>query len=147
MVNAPVLAKERGIKLSETRRSDEGDYHTLVRIKLETAEGTLHFAGTLFSGKPRIVGIDDVTLEAELTPRMLFVRNEDKPGFIGRLGTKPAGEAKIQYRQFHPRPQQSRARMHAVSGGGGRRDFDGGAGRDPQVNRRRRRAHALKFEG
>ena len=100
MVNAPVLAKDRGIKLSETKRSDEGDYHTLVRIKLETDKGNIHLAGTLFSGKPRLVGIDDVTLEAELAPHMLFVRNEDKPGFIGRLGTK-LGEAKVNIANFN----------------------------------------------
>ncbi|MDP9127313.1 MAG: ACT domain-containing protein, partial [Pseudomonadota bacterium] len=88
------------IKLSETRREDEGDYHTLLRLKIETEKGLLTLAGTLFSGKARIVGIDDVTLEAELTPRMLFVRNEDKPGFIGRLGTK-LGEAKINVANFH----------------------------------------------
>jgi D-3-phosphoglycerate dehydrogenase len=100
MVNAPVVAKDRGIKLSETRREDEGDYHTLMRLTVETGQGALRLAGTLFSGKPRITGIDDVTLEAELTPHMLFVRNEDKPGFIGRLGTK-LGEAKINIANFH----------------------------------------------
>jgi D-3-phosphoglycerate dehydrogenase len=100
MVNAPVMAKERGIKLAETRRADEGDYHTLLRIKIETGEGILSLAGTLFSGKPRIVGINEVTLEAELAPRMLFVRNEDKPGFIGRLGTT-LGAAKINIANFN----------------------------------------------
>jgi D-3-phosphoglycerate dehydrogenase len=70
-----------------------------MRLTVETAGGTLRLAGSLFSGKPRIVGIDDLTLEAELTPRMLFVRNEDKPGFIGRLGTK-LGEAKINIANF-----------------------------------------------
>jgi D-3-phosphoglycerate dehydrogenase len=99
MVNAPVLAKDRGIKLSETKHADEGDYQTLMRLSVETSSGTLKLTGTLFSGKPRIVGIDTVTLEAELTPRMLFVRNEDKPGFIGRLGTK-LGEAKINIANF-----------------------------------------------
>ncbi len=99
MVNAPVLAKERGIKISETRRENEGDYQTLIHLDVETDQGTLRLTGTLFSGKPRIVGIDDVELEAELTPRMLFVRNEDKPGFIGRLGTK-LGESKINIANF-----------------------------------------------
>ena len=100
MVNAPVMAKDRGIKISETRRQDEGDYHTLVRVKIETEKGPLNLAGTLFSGKPRIVGIDDVVLEAELAPRMLFTRNEDKPGFVGRLGTK-LGESKINIANFN----------------------------------------------
>jgi D-3-phosphoglycerate dehydrogenase len=100
MVNAPVMAKDRGIKVSETRREAEGDFHTLMRLKIETAEGTFALAGTLFSGKPRLVEINNLMLEAELTPRMLFVRNEDKPGFIGRLGTK-MGEAKINIANFN----------------------------------------------
>jgi len=99
MVNAPVIARDRGVKVSETKREDSGDYQTLMRLALETEGGTLRLAGTLFSGKPRIVGIDDVTLEAELTPRMLFVRNEDKPGFIGRLGTA-LGAVKINIANF-----------------------------------------------
>jgi D-3-phosphoglycerate dehydrogenase len=98
-VNAPVIARERGIKVSETRQEDEGNYHTLMRLKVETAEGAFEVAGTLFSGKPRLVGIDNVPLEAELTPRMLFVRNEDKPGFIGRLGTR-LGEARVNIANF-----------------------------------------------
>jgi D-3-phosphoglycerate dehydrogenase len=100
MVNAPVIGKERGIKVRETRLEVEGDYHTLIRLDVEAGAGTLRIAGTLFGGKPRLVEIDDVTLEAELMPRMLFVRNEDKPGFIGRLGTL-LGEAGINIANFN----------------------------------------------
>ncbi len=100
MVNAPLLAKERGIKLSETRSTDEGEYHTLIKVKVTTSSGNFEIAGTLFSGKPRLVGIDDVKLETELTPSMLFVRNEDKPGFIGRLGSH-LGERKINIANFN----------------------------------------------
>ena len=100
VVNAPVMAKERGIKVSETKREAEGDYHTFISLSVVTANGTFRIAGTLFSGKPRLVAIDDVTLEAELTPYMLFVRNEDKPGFIGRLGSA-LGEAKINIANFN----------------------------------------------
>jgi D-3-phosphoglycerate dehydrogenase / 2-oxoglutarate reductase len=99
MVNAPVIAKERGIKISDTRSEGEGDYHTLMSLKVETEEGSFKLSGTLFSANPRLVEINDVQLEAELTPHMLFVRNEDKPGFIGRLGTK-LGEAKINIANF-----------------------------------------------
>ena len=57
-------------------------------------------AGTLFGGdKPRIVAIDDISLEAELGPTMLFVRNQDKPGFIGNLG-RTLGEAGINIATF-----------------------------------------------
>ncbi|MGB9153992.1 MAG: phosphoglycerate dehydrogenase [Alphaproteobacteria bacterium] len=99
MVNAPVVAKERGIKISETKSNDSGDYNTLIRLKIEGAQTTFTLAGTLFSGKPRLVAVNNVFLEAELTPNMLFVRNKDKPGFIGRLGTA-LGEAKINIANF-----------------------------------------------
>jgi len=99
MVNAPVIAKERGIKVRESRL-EEGDYHTLIRLDVEAGSGQLRIAGTLFSGKPRVVEIDEVALEAELMQRMLFVRNEDKPGFIGRLGTL-LGEAGINIANFN----------------------------------------------
>jgi D-3-phosphoglycerate dehydrogenase len=99
MVNAPVVAKERGIKISETKSNDSGDYHTLIRVKVESGGKTFALAGTLFSGKPRLVVIDNLLLEAEMTPNMLFVRNQDKPGFIGRLGTA-LGEAKINIANF-----------------------------------------------
>jgi D-3-phosphoglycerate dehydrogenase len=99
MVNAPVIAKDRGITIAETKSSAEGGYHTLVRVKVSTENTVLTLAGTLFSGKPRIVGIDSVDLEASLTENMLFIRNQDKPGFIGRLGTA-LGEAKINIANF-----------------------------------------------
>jgi D-3-phosphoglycerate dehydrogenase len=100
MVNAPAIAKERGIKISETKHDGEGDYQTLIRLKVDSEAGSFEVAGTLFSGKPRLVGIDNVTLEAELTARMLFVRNQDKPGFIGRLGTL-LGKAGINIANFN----------------------------------------------
>jgi len=118
MVNAPLVAKERGIKLSETRREDEGDYHTLIQLTVTSAEGVFQLAGTLFSGKPRLIGIDDVRLEAELTPCMLFVRNEDKPGFVGRLGSH-LGTSKINIANFNlgrSRPGANAVCLVAVDG-------------------------------
>jgi len=118
MVNAPVIAKERGIKVRETRVETEGDYHTLIRLDVQAGSGELLIAGTLFSGKPRLVGIDDVTLEAELLPRMLFIRNEDRPGFIGRLGTL-LGEAGINIANFNlgrSRPGATAVCLVAVDG-------------------------------
>jgi len=100
MVNAPVIAKDRGIRTAETRLESESDYHTLIRVSVHTEGGRLALAGTLFSGKPRLIGIDDVALESELTPRMLFVRNKDTPGFIGALGTA-LGRAGINIANFN----------------------------------------------
>jgi len=99
MVNAPVIAKEMGMKVSEITSNEGGDYHTLIRLTLEGAQGSLTLVGTLFSGKPRLVNIDNVALEAEITPHMLFIRNKDKPGFIGSVGTT-LGAAKINIANF-----------------------------------------------
>ena len=86
-VNAPVIARERNIQVSETKRERSSDYHTLIKVTVTTDQGSRVLSGSLFGGdKPRLVGIDDVSVEAELSPIMLFTRNEDKPGYIGRLG-------------------------------------------------------------
>lgn len=87
MVNAPVIARERGISIKESKNERSGDYQSLVRLRVESEIGPRTVEGTLFGGsKPRIVGVDGVPLEAELTPHMLFIRNHDKPGLIGALG-------------------------------------------------------------
>ena len=101
MVNAPVLAKERGITLSETRREENSGYQTLIRVTAITEGGHASVEGTLIgANKPRITAIDGVAVEAEITSEMLYVRNEDKPGFIGRLGTA-LGDAGVNIATFH----------------------------------------------
>ncbi|EME69641.1 D-3-phosphoglycerate dehydrogenase [Paramagnetospirillum caucaseum] len=88
MVNAPVVAKERNIKVTETKSESEGDYHTLVRLTVTTDKRERSVAGTLFGGdKARVVEIKGISIEAELGQNMLYVTNQDKPGFIGALGT------------------------------------------------------------
>jgi D-3-phosphoglycerate dehydrogenase len=57
-------------------------------------------AGTVFSdGRPRLIQVKDINLDADFAPHMLYVINEDKPGFIGRLGTV-LGEAKVNIASF-----------------------------------------------
>ncbi len=100
MVNSPVVAKERGIKVSETRRDRQGVYEGYVRILVKTPEMTRGVAGTVFSdGRPRLIQVKDIKLDAEFAPNMIYVTNEDKPGFIGRLGTL-LGEAKVNIANF-----------------------------------------------
>jgi D-3-phosphoglycerate dehydrogenase len=101
MVNAPVICRERDIRVSETRIANPSNYHTLIRLTVASERHTRHLAGTLFGGdRPRIVEIEGVPMEAELGPHMLFVRNKDKPGFIGNLG-RTMGEAAINIATFH----------------------------------------------
>ena len=101
MVNAPVICRERDIRVSETLRADPGDYQTLIRVAV-TFEGRQRAVeGTLFAGdKPRLVSVAGIPLEAELGGHMLFVRNYDKPGFIGALGHTLAA-AEINIATFH----------------------------------------------
>ena len=102
MVNAPVVAKERGIKVSETRRPREGAYEGYVKITATLAGGsTRRVAGTVFSdGRPRLIQVKDINLDAEFAPHMLYVINEDKPGFIGKLGTL-LGDANVNIANFN----------------------------------------------
>lgn len=101
MVNAPHLARERGLDVREVRHDREGDYHTLLRVTVSTSQGDRSVAGTLFSnGDPRLVEIFGVKVEADLAGDMLYIVNEDAPGFIGRIGTT-LGDAGLNIGTFH----------------------------------------------
>jgi D-3-phosphoglycerate dehydrogenase len=100
MVNAPIVAKERGIKVSETRRDRQGIYEGYIKIVVTMGDSTRRVAGTVFSdGRPRLIQVKDINLDAEFAPHMLYVVNEDKPGFIGKLGTM-LGDAKVNIANF-----------------------------------------------
>jgi D-3-phosphoglycerate dehydrogenase len=87
MVSAPVIARERGIQVEEVRREQQGAYESYMRLTVKTDRQERSVAGTVFSdGKPRLIQIKGINMEAELGPHMLYVTNEDKPGFIGALG-------------------------------------------------------------
>ncbi len=101
MVNATVLARERGIDVAETVHERPSEYQTLVRITVATDVQTRSVAGTLFAGsRPRIVEIKDIKIEADFGRHMLYVINQDRPGFIGRFGATLAG-AGINIATFH----------------------------------------------
>jgi D-3-phosphoglycerate dehydrogenase len=100
-VNAPVICRERDIRVSETLQPEPGDYQMLMRITVTGESGARSIAGTVFAGdKPRLVSVDGMRLEAELGEHVLFVRNLDKPGFIGTLGNT-LGAASINIATFH----------------------------------------------
>ena len=101
MVNAAVVAREHGIEVAETAHDRPSEYQTLVRLTLETDEIKRSVAGTLFAGsRPRIVEIKGIRVEADFAPHMLYVTNQDRPGFIGRFGATLAG-AGINIATFH----------------------------------------------
>src|ERR1700712_2106539 len=101
MVNAPLLAKERGMEVREIKTEREGDYHTLIRVSVKTDTGERSVAGTLFGDQaPRLVELFGIKIEADLAGHMLYVVNEDAPGFIGRIGTLLGGEG-VNIGTFH----------------------------------------------
>jgi D-3-phosphoglycerate dehydrogenase / 2-oxoglutarate reductase len=123
LVNAPVICRQRDIRVSETRRADAGDYQNLMRVTVTTErrkrlrapgqngsnrrtagageQRERSVAGTVFAGnRPRLVDVEGIKLEAELGHNVLFVRNFDKPGFIGALGQALAA-AEVNIATFH----------------------------------------------
>jgi D-3-phosphoglycerate dehydrogenase len=87
MVSAAVSAKERGILIEEVTRGQEGAFGSYIRLTVATDKYDRSVAGTVFSdGRPRIIQVRNIDMEFEVAPRMLFIRNADKPGFIGRFG-------------------------------------------------------------
>jgi D-3-phosphoglycerate dehydrogenase len=87
-VNAPIIAKERGIEVTEVRTGDAGNFNSLVVLKVRTDRGTDKVAGTLFKkSEPRIISVNDIPLEVTPDGPMLVLVNNDQPGAIGAIGT------------------------------------------------------------
>ena len=101
MVNAPHIARERNIAVSETRHERRGDYQSLISLTVTTERRSRSVAGTLFAeSRPRLVRIKDIEIEAELGPHMLYITNRDTPGIIGHIGTTLA-RAGVNIATFH----------------------------------------------
>ncbi|HET6469634.1 MAG TPA: phosphoglycerate dehydrogenase [Geminicoccaceae bacterium] len=101
MVNAPLIARERNIDVTIVERERVDGYRTLIDLTVQTERGLRNVAGTLFQGeRPRVVEIRGIPIEAQLGPHTLYIRNLDKPGFIGALGTA-LGDAGINIATFH----------------------------------------------
>ena len=101
MVNAPAIARERDIKITEVKQDQNDFYQTLIGLTVTTDKGKASVSGTLFgASQPRLVDIDSIHIEAEIGAHMLYVTNTDKPGFIGALGTT-LGQAGVNIASFH----------------------------------------------
>ncbi len=100
MVSAPAVAKERGVTVSESRQDVSPIFESLIRITVTTEKGKRSFAGIVMAGAPRIVEVKGMDLDAAFAPRMLYISNLDKPGFIGALGAL-LGEAGVNIATFN----------------------------------------------
>lgn len=100
-VNAPILAKERGIKIVESKSRASEDYTTLLTVKVLTESAQNTVAGTLFGkNEPRIVRINEFVTEAVPAGNILFLHNQDKRGVIGNVGSTLASHG-INIGQMH----------------------------------------------
>lgn len=89
MVSAPLIARQRGIKISEVKRDAQGVFGSYVKLTLSTETITRSIAGTVYSdGKPRFIQIKGINMEAEPQQYMIYTSNSDSPGYIGALGTE-----------------------------------------------------------
>jgi D-3-phosphoglycerate dehydrogenase len=100
MVSAPDVLKQKGTPLTESKRDTSPIYGSLIRIRVLTGGSWRTLAGVVNAGSAKIVEVKGMPLEAEFHPVMLFINNQDKPGFIGALGTM-LGEANINIATFH----------------------------------------------
>ena len=100
VVSAPSVAAQRGIVVEEVTRATRADYESFITLTVTTQKQERSVGGTVFhDGKPRILAIKDIKVDAEFTPSMIYVTNEDKPGFIGRF-TSLLGDAGVNIATF-----------------------------------------------
>ena len=87
LVNARLVARERGLEVSVEREEETGGYKSLLTLCAATKEGRKVIAGTVFDGQPRIVRMRD--LDMEFTPEgyILVLSYEDRPGVVGKIGS------------------------------------------------------------
>jgi D-3-phosphoglycerate dehydrogenase len=102
VVSAPVIAKERGMVIEEVTREAEGDYESLITVTVESGSNPPRWvSGTVFAdARPRIVNIKGIRMDAEFGPQMIYITNQDKPGFIGKFSST-LGDAGINIATFH----------------------------------------------
>ncbi len=88
MINAPVLAQQRGLQITEQTSSDGREYASLISATLHTTGDDITIAGTSLRDEPHLVRVNDYWMDvAPSTPYLLFVDNQDQPGTIGAVGT------------------------------------------------------------
>jgi D-3-phosphoglycerate dehydrogenase len=87
-VNAPIVARSRGIRVKEIKEKEHEDYASLLGIKLIGGKAQNVAYGTLLGKKqPRLVRVNNISVDADLTENMLFLYTHDRPGIIGGLGS------------------------------------------------------------
>jgi D-3-phosphoglycerate dehydrogenase len=91
LVNAHLVARERGVQVSATREAETQGYKNLLTVVTHTGDGRKIIAGTAFDGQPRIVRMRDFTIEFVPEGYILVLSYEDRPGMVGRIGSLLGG--------------------------------------------------------
>jgi D-3-phosphoglycerate dehydrogenase len=123
LVNASAMAEERGIRVRETAKPkvSGGSAGSVITVHLKTHQGEHAVRGTVLHGtSPRLLSVDGIDVEAPLERNLIYLRNRDVPGVIGKIGTI-LGEAKINIANFSlgRAEQAARAAVAPASGGHG----------------------------
>lgn len=100
LINAEVVAKQKSIEVITSFQEKTETHESEISIKLSTEKEVFNFAGAMFAGCSRIISIDGMHIEAEISKNMLYTYNNDKPGFIGALGTE-LGNANVNIATFN----------------------------------------------
>nr|CRH08193.1 D-3-phosphoglycerate dehydrogenase [Candidatus Magnetococcus massalia] len=113
MVNANLVAEQRGIQVVESTTSGTGAFTSLIRVVVTTERRSRCVTGTLFNGtEPRLISMDEIPIEAQPEGLLLFIANDDAPGLIGRVGTQ-LGDAGVNISSFHLGREQEGGRAIA----------------------------------
>jgi D-3-phosphoglycerate dehydrogenase len=114
MVNAPFIAKERGIEVQESKSNEVHEYTSTVQVKVTSKSITRQVTGSIFGkGDSRIVQFDDYHMEAVLSKNMLVLQNMDVPGVIGHLGNI-LGKNSLNIAGFHLGRQEEQGKAIAI---------------------------------
>ncbi len=101
LVNATAIASSKGIAVSTVKHDRRCDYETMIRVSTNYKGGERSIVGTLVGGnKPRIIEVQGISVESDFPSNLLYVRNYDRPGFIGAMGSL-LSELNINIATFH----------------------------------------------
>ncbi|HSE92504.1 MAG TPA: phosphoglycerate dehydrogenase [Methylomirabilota bacterium] len=113
LVNAHLMARERGVAVTVTREDETHGYGSLLTVTVHTREGRKIIAGTVFDGQPRIVRMRDLHIEFTPEGYVLVLSYEDRPGMVGRIGTT-LGEMNVNIASMHVGRKAKRGRAIVV---------------------------------
>ena len=100
LINAEAIAKKKNIEIVTSYQSETINHSAEIYINISTTNEDFSYAGTIFANSSRIISIMNMRVEAEIKSNMLFISNNDKPGFIGSLGSL-LGDKKINIASFY----------------------------------------------